>query len=231
MVKPVTKFWLIITVAIYTFQKCKWYSILPFYLCTPAISVDSSHSLCTLSLKLLCTISLHLLITTDKVKCISPCATQSSRNIVSNISCAWNKSQCLKNILYVLWFPCIFTVILLISLLAIMILHIATRSEYWHRASENVLQKIESWNTTDIVVWREVKFCFISYRRLKVQRHLVNVGISSSGFFNEQFNRQIAYADFFIFKVLRCVWVKGFCTKTWLFFYPAWDTFSSENIL
>ena len=37
--------------------------------------------------------------------------------------------------------------------------------------------------------------------------------------------------QFFIFKTVRCVWVKWFCSNTLLLFCSAWDILSSENIL
>ena len=37
--------------------------------------------------------------------------------------------------------------------------------------------------------------------------------------------------QFFIFKTVRCVWVKWFCSNTLLLFCSAWDNLSSENIL
>ena len=37
--------------------------------------------------------------------------------------------------------------------------------------------------------------------------------------------------SFLTFKTVRCVSVKRFYTNTQLFFGPAWDSFSSENIL
>ena len=52
--------------------------------------------------------------------------------------------------------------------------------------------------TTDTVVRREVNF-FLSYPRLKTQKHAVSVDLSNSSFsFHEHFNRQLTYAVFYI---------------------------------
>ena len=61
----------------------------------------------------------------------------------------------------------------------------------------------ESCFTTDTV---------ISYQRLKTQKHLVNSGLSCSGFYLfEHLKRQFTHAVLFIFKTGRCVWVKNYC--------------------
>ena len=55
-------------------------------------------------------------------------------------------------------------------------------------------------------------------RPLKTQKYSVRIGLSYSGFsFYKHFNRQFTYPVFFIFKTVRCVIVKRFCTNTWLF--------------
>ena len=88
----------------------------------------------------------------------------------------------------------------------------------------------ESCLTTNAIVWHEVKKT-ISYRRLEPQKYLVSIGLPCSGFpFYGHFNRQFTYAVFVIFNTVWCIWVKRFYTNT-LFFGPAWNSFSSENIL
>ena len=53
--------------------------------------------------------------------------------------------------------------------------------------------------TTDTVARREVKKVFyISYRRLKIQKHSVSIGISCPGFFYKHFQRHFTYAVFYI---------------------------------
>ena len=54
----------------------------------------------------------------------------------------------------------------------------------------------ESYFTTNTVVRVKLIF-FITYRRLKTQKHSVSIGLSGSGFsFYEHFNRQLTYAVF-----------------------------------
>ena len=69
----------------------------------------------------------------------------------------------------------------------------------------------ESCFTTDTIVQREIKE-FISYRRLKTQKHSVRKGLSRSWFsFYEHCIRQFTL-QFFIFQTVR------FYTNTLLFF-------------
>ena len=45
---------------------------------------------------------------------------------------------------------------------------------------------------------------YISFERLKTQKHLVSIGLAFSGFtFYEHFNKQFTYAVFFIFKTIK----------------------------
>ena len=54
----------------------------------------------------------------------------------------------------------------------------------------------------------------------------------SSFSYYEHFNRQFTYAQFFfVFKMVRYVWVKSFYSNILLLFCPVWDSFSSKNIL
>ena len=57
--------------------------------------------------------------------------------------------------------------------------------------------------TTDTVTRHEVKKT-LSYRRLKIQKHMVNIGLSCSGFsFYGHFNKQFNYGVFVTFKTVR----------------------------
>ena len=80
--------------------------------------------------------------------------------------------------------------------------------------------------TTDAVVWREVKFCLISYRPLKTQKHSVNIDFFYYGFsFCKRFNRQFTYTVF-ISKTVRCVWIRRFYTNTLLVCFALFGTAS-----
>ena len=68
-------------------------------------------------------------------------------------------------------------------------------------------------------VWSEI--FFVSYRRLKTQNPC----------FKLIFQQIIYWCSFFMLKTIQCIWVKRFCINTLLFFWLAWDSFSSENIL
>ena len=73
---------------------------------------------------------------------------------------------------------------------------------------------------------------FISYRRLKNQKYSVSIGLSCSGFsFYEHFNRKFTYVVFYIQNRQMCLSKKILYQYFIVFFCPAWDRLSSENIL
>ena len=86
----------------------------------------------------------------------------------------------------------------------------------------------ESCFRTDRTVRRQF---FISYQRLKTRKHLVSICFYRSGFsFYEHFNMQITEAFFYIQNRNMCL-SKNHLYQHFVVFCPAWDSFTSENIL
>ena len=102
-----------------------------------------------------------------------------------------------------------------------------------HRASGNVRQKIELHPTKSVSQRTQLSSVtlkkYISYRRIKTQKHSVSIELPYSGSFYEHFYIQLTYAVFFIFKIVKCVSVERFYTNT-LFFCPVWGSVTSEKI-
>ena len=92
------------------------------------------------------------------------------------------------------------------------------RPEYYHCTSDNVRQKVDLC-LTKFVSQRtqlpDVKLTNYKWLRcLKTQKHSVSMDLSCSGFsFYEHFSRQFTYSVFFIFIIVRYIWVKQFYTK------------------
>ena len=84
---------------------------------------------------------------------------------------------------------------------------------------------------TDVVARREVDI--LSHRCLKTRKDSVSIGLTCSGFyFYEHFNIQCAYAvAFYVQNRKMCLSKNIIYTNILLFLCPAWDRFSSGNVL